>query len=204
MKVAIYCRVSTIDKGQTLEQQQVPLIAYCKKEGFDYEVFKDFASGSKETRPQLDIMMQKIRSRELNGVIIFRLDRLGRSLKHLLQLVEEFKKLNVRLVVYTQTIDTNTAQGMFFLQILGAAAEFERQLIRERIKDKLDYLKSEGKKLGRPVDSKDKKPRKKEGYIQRWNKKEKKAWLDTPQISPKNTKEKQDKTKNKQSGDYLQ
>jgi DNA invertase Pin-like site-specific DNA recombinase len=84
MKVAIYTRVSTIDKGQTLEQQEVPLMEYCKKENWEFEVSKDFASGTKESRPQLDMMMQKIRNKEFDAVIIYRLDRLGRSLKHLL------------------------------------------------------------------------------------------------------------------------
>src|SRR3989344_6989933 len=167
IRTAIYTRVSTIDKGQTLEQQELPLIEYCKKENWEYEVFKDFASGSKESRPELDKMMQRIRNKEFDGVMIYRLDRLGRSLKHLLQLVEEFSNKKIRFICLTQNIDTSTAQGMFFFQILGAAAEFERQLIRERIKDKLDYLKSTGKLLGRPQGSKDKKRRKKGGYYLR-------------------------------------
>ncbi len=180
MKAAIYCRVSTIDKGQTLEQQEVPLIEYCKKENWEYEVFKDFASGMKESRPQLDIMMKRIRDKTFDIILIYRLDRLGRSLKHLLQLVEEFKNLKVRFICYTQQIDTSTPQGMFFLQILGAAAEFERQLIRERIIDKLKYLKSQGTRLGRPRGSQDKGERRKEGYINRWSKKKHKPWLDKP------------------------
>jgi len=168
VKMAIYTRVSTIDKGQTLEQQEVPLIEHCKKENWEYEIFKDFASGSKESRPQLDKMMQQIRNKEFDGVLVYRLDRLGRSLKHLLQLIEEFSNKKIRFICLTQNIDTSTAQGMFFFQILGAAAEFERQLIRERIKDKLDYLKSTGKKLGRPRGSKDKKRRRKSGYLLRY------------------------------------
>jgi len=183
-KVAIYTRVSTIDKGQTLEQQEVPLIEYCKKNGWTHELFKDFASGSKESRPDLDKMMNRIRNNEFDIIMIFRLDRLGRSLKHLLQLVEEFKNKNIRFIVFTQQLDTSTAQGMFFLQILGAAAEFERQLIRERIKDKLKYIdgmiEKDGfyisrsgrkiKKRGRPEGSKDGKVRRKSGYWLRWNK----------------------------------
>jgi site-specific DNA recombinase len=182
MKVAIYCRVSTIDKGQTLEQQEVPLIEYCDKEKWDYVVFKDFASGSKESRPELDKMMQRIRKKEFDILLVFKLDRLGRSLKHLLQLVEELKNLKVRIIFHTQNIDTNSPQGMFFLQILGSTAEFERQLIRERIKDKLDYIDNKiekegyylskaGNKIqgrGRPKGSIDKKVRRKAGYWQRW------------------------------------
>lgn len=168
MKTAIYIRVSTIDKGQTLEQQELPLTEHCKKENWEFEVFKDFASGSKESRPKLDVMMQEIRKGKFNSVLIYRLDRLGRSLKHLLQLIEEFRNRKIRFICLTQNIDTNTPQGMFFLQILGATAEFERQLIRERIKDKLNYLKSTGRRLGRPPGSKDRKVRKKGGYFLRY------------------------------------
>jgi len=184
MKTAIYTRVSTIDKGQTLEQQEIPLIELCKKEGWEYEVFTDHASGSKESRPELDKMMQRIRKKEFDTLLIFRLDRLGRSLKHLLQLIEELKNLKVRVIFQTQNIDTETPQGMFFLQILGATAEFERQLIRERIKDKLRYIdgviekdgfyiSKSGKKIkkrGRPEGSKDSKIRRKSGYWLRWQK----------------------------------
>jgi len=187
MKAAIYTRVSTIDKGQTLEQQELPLIEYCKREGWEHEVFQDHASGSKESRPELDKMMQRLRKREFDSVVIYRLDRLGRSLKHLLQLVEEFRNLKIRFICLTQNIDTSTAQGMFFLQILGAAAEFERQLIRERIKDKLDYIdkqiedkgfyiSKQGSRItgrGRPKGSKDKKVRRKSGYLLRWQNKSK-------------------------------
>jgi site-specific DNA recombinase len=185
MKAAIYCRVSTIDKGQTLEQQELPLIEYCQKEGWEYEIFKDFASGSKESRPQLDVMIQKIRNKEFQAIMIFRLDRLGRSLRHLLQLVEEFNNLKVRVIFHQNNLDTNTAQGMFTFQILGAAAEFERQLIRERINDKLRYIDGQikengfyiaksGRKIqgrGRPSGSKDKKERRKSGYYLRWQNK---------------------------------
>lgn len=205
MKVAIYTRVSTIDKGQTLEQQEIPLIEYCKKENWDYELFKEFASGSKESRPQLDLMINRIRKREFDILLCYRLDRLGRSLKHLLQIIEELKNLKVRVIFFTQSIDTSTPQGMFFLQIIGAAAEFERQLIRERIRDKLNYIDKKieqdgfyisksGNKItrrGRPKGSKDKKDRRKGGYFQRWRKKkEKKAWLDTPPKKILNNEEK--------------
>lgn len=168
MKAAIYVRVSTIDKGQTVEQQEQDLINFCKKEGWEYELFQEFASGAKESRPELDKMMQRIRKHEFDVIMIYRLDRLGRSLKHLLQLVEEFKNLKVRFICYSQNMDTSTAQGMLLLGILGTIAEFERTLIRERTVEKLSYLKSKGTKLGRPAGSKDKKVRRKSGYLLRW------------------------------------
>lgn len=209
MKAAIYTRVSTIDKGQTLEQQELPLIDYCKRESWSYEVFKDHASGSKESRPDLDKMMQRIRKKEFDILLVYRLDRLGRSLKHLLQLVEEFNNLKVRVIFFQNNLDTSTAQGMFTFQILGAAAEFERQLIRERIKDKLDYIDRQieekgfhiskaGNKVtsrGRPKGAKDKKRRRKSGYLLRWTKE------DTPSDLVNNSLR---ENENKLSHDYLQ
>lgn len=182
VKAAIYCRVSTMDKGQTLEQQEIPLIKYCNKEGWEYEIFKDFASGSKESRPELDKMMQKIRNKDFEICLVYRIDRLGRSLVHMLQIVQELKNKEVRLIFLTQQIDTATPQGMFFLHILGAVAELERQLILERIKDKDNYINKQiqengfyitkkGTKItkrGRPKGSGDKKVRRKSGYWQRW------------------------------------
>lgn len=180
--VAIYCRISTIDKGQTLEQQELPLIEYCKKSNRNYEIFKEFSSGMKESRPKLDLMMQKIRNNEIDLVLVYKLDRLGRSLKHLLQLVEEFKNKKVNFISYTEGFDTTTSQGTFLFQVLGSASEFERALIMERTKNKLNYQKEQikekgyfinkqGKKiksLGRPFGSKDSKVRRKSGYYMRW------------------------------------
>lgn len=183
---AIYCRVSTTGKGQTLGQQEKPLVELCIREGWNYQLFYEHTSGAKETRPELDKMMAAIRHRNFDIVMVSKIDRLGRSLKHLLQLIEEFRNLNTRFICLNLNVDTSTAQGRFFFQIMGAAAEFERELIRERITDKLDYYKDElskngsiitqsGKEitsLGRPKGSKDKKRRTKSGYYIRWAKKD--------------------------------
>ncbi len=165
-KTAIYCRVSTQD--QTLEQQRQPLIEMCKNEGWEYQLFEEKISGAKESRFELDRMMYGIRHRKFNRVLILKLDRLGRSLKHLIQLIEEFNNKEVQFICLSPTVDTKSAQGRFFLQIIGAVAELERELIRERTKAKLDYLKSQGVKLGRPKGSKDKKKRRTSGYHLRW------------------------------------
>jgi len=166
MKVALYCRVSRQD--QTIEQQQEPLIQKCQREGWEYEVFAEKISGAKESRTELDKMMASVRNKCFDAVMITKLDRLGRSLKHLIQLVEEFNNKGVQLICLSPDIDTKTAQGMFFLQVIGAVAQLEREMIRERTKDKLQYLKRIGRKLGRPTGSKDKKVRRKSGYWQRW------------------------------------
>ncbi len=194
MKVGIYVRDSTNEERQNPQTQSNPLIAKCKSEGWDYVVFQEFASGAKESRPELDKMLQRIRNKEFNAVLVWRLDRLGRSLKHLLQLIEEFKKKNVAFISLMEGFDTSTPQGELFFHIAGAFAQFERRLIQERINSGLDRAKLEGKRLGRPKGSKDKKIRRKSGYWQRWTKK------DTPSNSLFISTE---DNQTKQSGDYL-
>jgi len=169
-KVALYVRNSTNEERQNPQTQINPLIRKCEVEEWKYEVFQEFASGSKETRPELDKMLRRVRDKEFEAVIVVRLDRLGRSLKHLLQLLEEFRKNKVAFISLTEGFDTQTPQGEFFFQIAGAFAQFERKLIQERIYAGLDRAKEEGKTLGRPKGSKDKKRRRKSGYLLRWNK----------------------------------
>lgn len=170
MKVAIYVRNSTTEEKQNPETQLKPLKEKCKKEDWDCEVFQEFASGAKESRPELDNMLQKIREKEFDAVLVWRLDRLGRSLKHLLQLIEEFRNKNVAFISLMEGFDTSTPQGELFFHIAGAFAQFERSLIQERINAGLKRAKKEGKKLGRPKGSKDKKRRRKSGYYRRWSK----------------------------------
>jgi DNA invertase Pin-like site-specific DNA recombinase len=166
MKVAIYCRVST--EEQSLEQQEQKAVDRCKVENWDFIIFKEKISGAKESRTELDKLMQGIRNKEFNAVMVAKLDRLGRSLKHLIQLIEEFNNKGVQFICLDPEVDTKSASGRFFIQIIGAVAELERELIRERTKARLDYLKKKGKVLGRPQGSKDKKVRRKSGYYNRW------------------------------------
>lgn len=170
MKVALYIRNSTNEDRQNPLTQANPLIEKCKRENWEYEIFQEFASGSKESRPQLDRMMQAIRSKTFDAVMVVRLDRLGRSLKHLLQIVEELKNLKVSFISMNEGFDTGTAQGELFFHIAGAFAQFERRLIQERINAGLTRARGEGKLLGRPKGSKDRKRRTKSGYYLRWQK----------------------------------
>ena len=168
MKIALYCRASTNEDKQNLDNQINPLIEKCRREGWEYEVFKEFASGVKESRPQLDIMMTKIRNKEFDGVMVWRIDRLGRSLKHLLQLIEEFRNRKVKFISLTEGFDTSTPQGELFMSIAGAFAQFERKLIQERVNAGLERAKLQCKQIGRPKGSKDKKVRRKSGYLLRY------------------------------------
>ena len=164
MKIAIYARNSTNEDRQNPETQLRPLRERCAREDWEYVIFKEFASGAKESRPELNRMLERIRAKEFDAVMVWRLDRLGRSLKHLLQLIEEFKKKGVKFFSLTEGFDTTTPQGELFFSIAGAFAQFERKLIQERVNAGLARAKAEGKVLGRPKGSKDKKVRRKAGY----------------------------------------
>lgn len=166
MRVALYARVSTED--QHLEQQLEPLIEKCTKERWAYKVFAEKVSGAKAKRTELDTMLQAVRDKEFDTVMVYKLDRLGRSTIHIIQLIEEFNKKGIQFIALTQGIDTKSAQGRFFLTIMAAFAELERELISERTKIRLDHIKRTGGTLGRPKGAKDKKPRRKSGYHKRW------------------------------------
>lgn len=170
MKTAIYIRCSTNDEKQNLETQSAPLIEFCKSQGYEYIKYEEFASGAKQSRPQLDLMLQAIRRREIERVVVVRLDRLGRSLKHLLQLIDEFRNRKVTFLSLNEGFDTATPQGELFFHIAGAFAQFERVLIQERVNAGLKRAKAAGKKLGRPMGSKDKGDRRKSGYWLRYAK----------------------------------
>jgi DNA invertase Pin-like site-specific DNA recombinase len=166
MRIAIYARVST--EEQKLEQQIEPCIKRCQSEGWDFVVYEEKISGAKQTRPQLDIMLQHIRQKEIDAVMVYKLDRLGRSTQHLLQVLSELRNKNIPFISITEGFDTNTPMGRFGLSIMAALAQMERELISERTRARLEYLKSKGVKLGRPMGAKDKKPRRKAGYNLRW------------------------------------
>jgi len=167
MKAGIYLRVSTAE--QTTLNQEIELKRYCELNQIEiYKIYKDEGiSGSKTSRPQLDLMLQDMRSKLFDCVLVWKFDRLGRSTAHLLQVLEELKNKNVRLIATSQNIDTSTPMGKFFFTILSGFAEMERELIRERIKLGLQRRKKQGKPLGRQKGSKDKSQRKRLGYFQR-------------------------------------
>jgi len=168
MKAAIYLRVSTTE--QTTLNQELELKSYCEKEQFDiYEIYKDEGiSGSKTSRPALDKMLKDMREKKFDVVVVWKFDRLGRSTKHLLQVLEEMKNKDVRLIATSQNIDTNSPMGKLFFTILAGFAEMERELIRERILLGLQRRRTQGKPLGRPTGAKDLKRRKRSGYNLRW------------------------------------
>jgi DNA invertase Pin-like site-specific DNA recombinase len=110
----------------------------------------DQVSGARDRRPALDYLRADVRAGRIDVVLIWALDRLGRSLLHLLNIAEELQSHGVDLVCMTQPIDTTTPAGRLTYQVLGAVAEFERGMIRARINAGLSKAKALGKHLGRP------------------------------------------------------
>ena len=170
MKAGLYLRVSTAE--QTTLNQELELKKYCEREGIEiFKIYKDEGiSGAKTSRPQLDLMLQDMRNKCFEVVVVWKYDRLGRSTLHLLQVLEEMKNRNIRLIATSQHIDSSTPMGKYFITNLLALAEMEREMIVERIKLGLARRKAQGKKIGRPVGARDKGYRKKGGYYARYRK----------------------------------
>jgi DNA invertase Pin-like site-specific DNA recombinase len=107
-------------------------------------------SGSKDTRPQLDAMMRLAKARKIDVIAVWKLDRFGRSLRHLVDSLEELKAVGCAFVSLCDNLDLTTPAGRMMFHVIGAMAEFERELIRERVRAGLAHARRKGKKLGRP------------------------------------------------------
>jgi DNA invertase Pin-like site-specific DNA recombinase len=152
MRVALYARVSTSDKGQDPEMQLRELREYCQRRGWNIssEYVDSGISGSKDSRPRLNELMLDANRRRFDAVVVWKFDRFARSTSHLLKALETFQALKVEFVSLTEGIDTSTPLGKLVFTILGAVAEMERELIRERIRAGVRNARAKGKKLGRP------------------------------------------------------
>jgi len=132
-RAAIYVRVSTNDQDTGL--QETELREYVESRGWTCTVYRDQGqSGAKNERPALTALMNDLRRRKADVVVVWALDRLARSLKHLLTIAEECRLLGVDLVSLRQNIDTTLPAGRLTFAVLGAVAEFEREMLRERVK----------------------------------------------------------------------
>jgi DNA invertase Pin-like site-specific DNA recombinase len=149
-RVAIYVRVSTTE--QDTEGQETELREYVESRGWTYEVYRDKGqSGAKSDRPELTRLLADLRKRKLDIVVVWALDRLARSLRQLLEIAEQCQSLGVDLVSLRQNIDTTLPAGRLTFQILGAVAEFEREMLRERVKAGMAQARRIGKRMGRPA-----------------------------------------------------
>jgi DNA invertase Pin-like site-specific DNA recombinase len=151
-RAAIYARVST--DQQSTANQLAELHAVAERHG--WEVVGDYVdraiSGAKgrDQRPQLDALMKAVARREVDLVAAWSVDRLGRSLAHLVGLLDEFHGKRTDLYLHQQGVDTTTPGGKALFQMCGVFAEFERAMIQERVRAGLKRAKAQGKRLGRP------------------------------------------------------
>ena len=149
--VGIYARVSTED--QTSIQQLEQLRNYCEKQGLCVygEYVDEGESALKQNRPQYQRLLEDARRRKIDVILVYKLDRFSRSLKELVNTIDTLKEYGVNFVSYAEKdFDTTTATGQLMFHIVSAFAQFERDMISERTKLKLNHLKSKGVILGRP------------------------------------------------------
>ncbi|TMQ29804.1 MAG: hypothetical protein E6K65_07835 [Nitrospirae bacterium] len=151
MKIALYARVST--DGQNPEVQLAALRAHATQRG--WEILDEFVdhgfSGAKERRPALDRLMKAIWTGRFQAVLVWRFDRFARSVKHLLTALEQFRSLNVHFISLQEQFNTSTPIGHVMFTIIGAMAQLERDMIRERVKAGLAQARAKGVRLGRPT-----------------------------------------------------
>ena len=149
LRAAIYARVSTLD--QEPENQLAELHRYVAARGWSATDYVDRGvSGATDRRPALDRLVGDARRRHFDVLVCWRLDRLGRNLKHLITLLDELQVLGVAFVSLAEGIDATTPAGRLQMHILGAVAEFERSRIAERVRLGLERVRAQGRRLGRP------------------------------------------------------
>lgn len=148
-RAGIYVRVSTGEQDTAMQEEELKESA--ERRGWDTKIYRDQGqSGAKENRPGLDSLLADVRRRRIDVVMVWSLDRLARSLKQLLALAEEFQALGVDLCSHKQSIDTASPAGRLTYQVLGAVAEFEREMLRDRVRAGIAFAQRAGRRLGRP------------------------------------------------------
>ena len=149
MRAALYARVSTQD--QEPENQLQELRRYIEARGWTAQKYTDHGvSGAKDRRPALDRLVKDAKRRRFDVLVCWRLDRLGRNLRHLILLLDDLQAIGVDFVSLAEGIDATTPAGRLQLHILGAIAEFERSRVIERVQAGLQRAKRQGRTLGRP------------------------------------------------------
>ena len=153
MKTAIYARVSTFGNGQSPEMQLRELREYVERRGWILagEYVDEGISGAKDSRPQLNRLMDDAHKRKFDCVLVWKFDRFARSVSHLLRALETFKAQGIEFVSFSEQMDTSTPTGRMIFTVLGAVAELERSLIAERVRAGVRNARAKGKRLGRPT-----------------------------------------------------
>lgn len=151
MKAAIYGRVSTTAQDTNLQMREVR--QFVQRRGWQIveEYIDKGISSCKEKRPALDKLMYEAKRRRFDAVVVYRYDRFARSLRHLVNALEEFRALGIEFVSIHEGVDTSTPNGRLVFGIFASIAEFERELIRARVRSGLAAAKARGIQLGRPA-----------------------------------------------------
>jgi DNA invertase Pin-like site-specific DNA recombinase len=152
MRAAIYARVSTSNHGQDPHVQTRELREHCLRRGWEIadEYVDSGISGTKERRPQLDRLLADCRRRRVDIVLVYRYDRFARSLRHLVNALEEFRALGIDFISLHEGVDTSTPNGRLVFGIFASIAEFERELIRDRVRSGIAAARAAGTTLRRP------------------------------------------------------
>ena len=152
MKVAIYARVSTSDKDQSPETQLMPLQDFCLAQG--WEVYREYVDQAPANdlahRTQWRQLLDDAAKRRFSAVLVFKLDRAFRSVKHMHDTLAAWELVGVSFQSLRERFDTSTALGRLLLNLLASLADFELELIRERVRAGMERARRQGKKIGRP------------------------------------------------------
>lgn len=152
MRAALYARVSTNGHGQDPTLQTRELEDYCRARGWEIAgtYVDNGVSGTRERRPELDRLLEDGHRRKFDVVLVWKLDRFARSLRHLVNALAEFEARGIAFVSLRDNLDLSTPAGRLMFQVIGAMGEFERSLIQERVRAGLRNAVRKGKTLGRP------------------------------------------------------
>jgi DNA invertase Pin-like site-specific DNA recombinase len=149
-RVALYARVSTLDKGQDPETQLIQLRGYAQARNFEVITeFIDYASGTSEDRTQYKLMMAAAKKRKIDVVLVWRYDRFARSTQALVHALKEFQSLGIDFISYQENIHTTTPTGELIFHVMASLAQFESSLISQRVKAGMARAKAQGKHIAR-------------------------------------------------------
>jgi DNA invertase Pin-like site-specific DNA recombinase len=151
MRTALYARVSTLHNGQDVGMQVREFQEFCSRRKWEIvdEYIDSGISGSKDSRPELNRLMADAKRRKFDAVIVYRFDRFARSTRHLVNALAEFSALGIQFISMHEGIDTSTPNGRLVFGIFASIAEFERDLIRERVRSGIANRKAKGLRVGR-------------------------------------------------------
>ena len=155
LRAGLYARVSTADQ-QTLPMQISAMSEYAERRGWAVVTTVQDINGGTKQRPKREELIKLARQRKLDVIVVWRLDRWGRSLSDLTQSLEELRALKVDFVSVTEGLDFTTSIGRAMAGMLGIFAEFERDVLRERVKAGMEHARAKGKVLGRPTTARNK------------------------------------------------